>query len=137
MFLHILEFDEQKIFSRAAWMLIHLDNDVDAREEALFDELHAELGVERRPALVTRDAALQSLRVIESPTVARVLLLELAGIATADDMIHEEESKFLTDAASVMRIEDGYVREALDFAQRAQAVWLEGRELVLGNRPTH
>lgn len=132
MFLHVLEGEERDLFAEVAWALIHVDEDVDTREEALLAELQTEMGLDAgQPELWSWDALEPRLRHLESPTVRRVVLLELCGVATADGEVRDHEGEFLTNAAAALRLADATVEEFLEYVGRAHLVWQEGRELVL------
>lgn len=131
MFLHALDADEATAFARAAMALVHVDDHVDEREVALLEEMQAELGMTVAPEVVTRESALEGLARSPSPTVARIMLLELVGVATADEVDHPEELSFLQEAAVALGLDPALLDDYLDFASRAQGVWKEGRALVL------
>lgn len=131
MFLHALPQNDRETFVRAAWALIHCDKDVDPREESLLAELHAEMGGIQPIDDVAPDEVISELRDVDGELVGRVILLELAGVAMADEVLHESERDFLVRAAHALGIETDRVDRYVDFADRARGIWVEGRSLIL------
>lgn len=133
MFLHVLEGDEARLFADTAWALIHVDDDVDQREESLLAELQIELGVDTAPPeLREPDNLLPRLAQLESPVVRRVMLLELSGVALADEVVHPSERNFLDQIAEALDLADE-TSSFLEYVAEAQSTWRRGRELVIGS----
>ena len=132
-FLHVLDENEAQVFARAALALVHADDEADPRELVLLEEMQSEMRLPQVPEEVERDEAIAGLAAVDSPTLARIMLLELVGVAAADEETHPEERTFLLEAARTLRLEPALVETYLDFARRAQSVWKEGRTLILGD----
>lgn len=133
MFLHVLEEDEARLFADTAWALIHVDDEVDQREESLLAELQIELGVDTTPPeLHEPDGLLSRLSQLESPVVRRVMLLELSGVALVDEVVHASERGFLEQIADALGLTEE-TSKFLDYVADAQSTWRRGRALVIGS----
>lgn len=130
-FLHVLDPDEAQAFAQAALALVHADDEADPRELVLLEDMQSEMRLPTQPALLSHEEALAGLESVESPTLARIMLLELVGVATADEHAHPEEMSFLYRAAETLGLQAALVDAYFDFAHRAQSVWQEGRRLIL------
>lgn len=136
MFLNLLTAEQQIAFARAAVFAVHADGDVDKREATLLDELREEMGLPELPPVPPVELVESDLVVFDDPVSRRILLLELAGIVTADGHRHSDEMGPLYDWAGRLGLGRSVVDEFLDFADRAHAVYRDGRSLVLSDEAT-
>jgi tellurite resistance protein len=129
-FLHVLDAAEQRLFAQVALSLVHADDHLDPREEALLETLRLEMGLDEMPDHDSAGDALGDLSEIGSRVVARVFMFELAGIVTADGEIHEDERAMLEDVCGRLDVAPDELERFLDFAIRAHEFLKEARALL-------
>src|SRR3954466_2703461 len=120
MFLHALSEGQKQLFCRAALSLIHADQMVHEREQDLRDALMREMWLHSFPTEVTAVQDLASeLKPLAGTPEARVVLIELAGVALADGELHASELDWLRQAASALQVSEDELGRFCDFAASA------------------
>lgn len=133
MFLHLLNDSEKRLFALAADHLIAADEILHELELEVQESLEKELGIPwpHESATIWSDALLE-LGQVQTSVSKRVILLELSGVAYADQEIDPREIELLSAAARAMGLSRSDLEDTLDFAPRAHSIHAEGQRIVLG-----
>jgi uncharacterized tellurite resistance protein B-like protein len=120
MFLHLLTEEQQRLFCRAALEVIRSDETLHDLEAEMQEAILREVRLERFPEdPLSVDDLLRSLAAFDSPVSKRVLMLELAGVATVDREIHANEETLLRRFCETLGISLDELEEFFDFTYRA------------------
>src|SRR4051794_8005882 len=104
-FLHSLSGPQKQLFCKAALSLMHADDVVHERERDVRDALAREMWLTAFPSEVTRFEELSAeLKSLAGNPEARIVLLELAGVALADGELHASELRWLGEVAAALDI---------------------------------
>lgn len=137
MFVSMLEEEQRRVLLRAAAVLVERDGIVPDKEREILAALNVEAGLDEVPPppgsdeelLAELQAAFQGI-----PTASNVLLLELAGVAVIDGDAHSAELDFLRLIADRIGAPETLVSRALEFAERAKAIFDDGRSLIVSEQ---
>lgn len=130
-FLHSLSEPQKQLFCEAALALIHADHVVHERERDVREALMREMWLTAFPSEVRPvDELIPDLKRLAGKPEARIVLIELAGVALADGELHASELGWLRQAAEALAISDDELGRFCDFAASAAEIAAEGRMLV-------
>jgi hypothetical protein len=114
--------------------MIRVDGVVDERERDLEESLRREVGAAQAADELPSAERLATL--FESPPAARALIIELAGVALADEHLHDLELELLEQTARAVGIGPEVLDACLDYVQRAHQLIAEGQLLILDEDPS-
>lgn len=129
MFLNVLTRPQQAAFVHAARAMLRADGQVVEAELALMEAIHAECDL---PEVETfeGDAVAEAVAVLDSVPARNAFMLELAGVAVIDGEAHDAELALLGEFAAGLGVAEERLQEFVAFAERANALVQDGRELL-------
>ena len=133
MFIGLLNKDQQEALCSIIQFVAKLDGNDDVREELLVSALLAESILDKLPeTAVDQDAVEALLGNFDTPVAKHSLLLEMLGVALADNNLHETEIKAILAVADAMKIERSWIDRGRDYVQRTLEIQREGNDLLRG-----
>jgi len=133
MFIGLLNKDQQEALCSIIQYVAAIDGENDVREEMLVSALLAESNLDNVPAVAAdQDAVEALLGRFDTPVARHALLLEIMGVALADDILHETEIKAILAVADALKVDRSWIERARDYVQRAIDTQHEGHDLLRG-----
>ncbi|MDF1564516.1 MAG: TerB family tellurite resistance protein [Deltaproteobacteria bacterium] len=133
MFIGLLNKEQQEALCSIIQFVAKIDGADDAREELLISALLAETSLDTMPATADdQDAVEALLDRFDTPVARHSLLLEMMGVALADNNLHEAEVKAILAVADALKVDREWVDRGRDYVQRTLELQREGNDLLRG-----
>lgn len=115
MFIQMLDQKQQSVFLALAYKMAHADGVVVPEEKARLQAIEAQM-----PGIRPDEAGIASIASIFVTRQAKVaMLLELAGVAMADETIAGEENALLQEVSATLSINSGELNDLVSWVSRA------------------
>ena len=115
MFVTNLNEKQQSILLELATNLIAADGIVDSKEQLMLSTLQAQCHPNVKPESASQTKLID---VFDSTAAKSSLLLELIGLAHADDQYHETEKNFIYEVASTFNIDNSTLEDMETWVNR-------------------
>ena len=133
MFLHLLTPEQRETFFHAGTLLAHVDG-MDPREAVLLEQAQLEWGVEVDHGLseLGEDKIIEALGGLDPLYVRNVMLVELAGIAVADEKVSSQELELFGRMCEALGADHETSQAGLELAGRWRELTNESDSFIAG-----